>query len=309
MGTEQLDLIFKFLGIIVLVVVIVFVATWGGLIKCNSVPYLCDAYDFVLGAPRVAIVYGDAGLGDPEKLKEILLAPDSINAKAVDLIHLDRISLGNLKNYKLVIVEKARVLSFDQLEMFKMYVDGGGRLVWVGDSGVEKTSEEGEKSYTDINELKAVSSNPWVRIKETDVDFKVLYFDEFLGLKYFNNYCDEVNCNSNLFTVGSLRTEPTGNHTLIYGLSSSLGLKISQDRDFAVVRQFPNSSNSNVVLTLDFGGNISGKTESIGKTVPLIVASGIGERIVYYAYPLEYFVSDNNYSHIVTRMYYGMLGR
>ncbi len=308
MDTQQMDIIFKVLGLVLLIVVVLFVATWGGLVKCNSVPYFCEVYDYILGSPRVAIVYGDSGLGDPEKLREVLLSPDMINAKAVDLVHIDRVSLGNLKTYKLVIVEKARVLSYDQLEMFKTYAETGGRLVWVGDAGVETIKEE-QKNYSDVNELKSVATNPWVRVKETDIDFKVLYFDEFLGLKYINNYCAEVTCNENLFTVGALKTEPTGNHTLIYGLSPTLGLKISKERDFAVVKQFPNSSNSNVVLTLDFGGNIAGKTENIGKTVPLIVASGLGERVAYYAYPIEYYVTDNNYYYIAKRMYYGILGR
>lgn len=303
-----MDIIFKVLGVIVLILVILFVATWGGLVKCGSIPYFCDIYDYVLGAPRVAIVFGDSGLGDPEKLREILLSPDNINAKAVDLVHIDRVSLGNLKNYKLVIVEKARVLSFDQLKMFVDYSNGGGRLIWVGDSGVETIKEE-QKNYSDVNELKGIATNPWVRFKEVVGGYEPLFFDEFLGLKYFNNYCAEKTCNTNLFTVGSLKTEPTGNHPLIYGLSPSLGLKISKDRDFAIVRQFPNSSNSNVVLTLDFGGNIIGETENIGKTVPLIVTSGMGERVAYYAYPLEYYITDNNYYHLAKRMYYGMLGR
>ena len=66
MNTEQLDLVFKFLGVVVLVLVILFVATWGGLIECGSIPYFCDLYDLVLGSPRVAIVFGDSGLGNPE---------------------------------------------------------------------------------------------------------------------------------------------------------------------------------------------------------------------------------------------------
>ena len=303
-----MDIIFKFLGVVVLILVILFVATWGGLVKCGSIPYFCDIYDYVLGSPRVAIVFGDSGLGDPEKLREVLLSPDNVNAKAVDLIHIDRVSLGNLKTYELVIVEKARLLSYDQLEMFKMYVESGGRLIWVGDSGVE-TIEEEKKNYSDVNELKTMMTNPWVRVKETDIDFKILSFDEFLGLKYFNNYCDEVTCKSNLFTVGTIKTEPTGNHTLIYGLSPALPLKISDEKDFSIVKQFPNSSNSNIVLTLDFLGNISGESGNIGKTVPLIVTSGVGEKVAYYAYPLEYFIEDNNYHNLAKRMYYGMLGR
>lgn len=291
-----------------LVLVILFVATWGGLIKCGSIPYFCDLYDLVLGSPRVAIVFGDSGLGNPEKLRELLLSPDTVNAQSVDLVHIDRVSQGNLKNYKLVIVEKARVLSFDQMKMFVDYVSGGGRLVWIGDAGVE-TIEDEQKNYNDVNELKGLVTNPWVRIKETVGEYEPLYFDEFLGLRYISNFCEEKPCNTNPFSVGAIKTEPTGNHTLIYGLSPILGLKVAKDRDFAIVKQFPNSSNSNIVLTLDFGGSLIGESGNLGKSFPLIVSSGVGERVAYYAYPPEYYVMDNNYYNLITRMYYGMLGR
>jgi len=86
-------------------------------------------------------------------------------------------------------------------------------------------------------------------------------------------------------------------------------LKISKERDFAVVKQFANSSNSNIVLTLDFGGNITGTSGTIGKTVPLIATSNTGEKVAYYAYPPEYFSVDMNYYSIIKRMYLGMLGK
>ena len=92
-------------------------------------------------------------------------------------------------------------------------------------------------------------------------------------------------------------------------IKSTLGLKVAKDRDFAIVKQFPNSSNSNIVLTLDFGGSLIGESGNLGKSFPLIVSSGVGERVAYYAYPPEYYVMDNNYYNLITRMYYGMLGR
>jgi len=308
LNMDNYDMVFKGLGIIVLILVILFIATWGGIVKCGSIPYFCDVYDYVLGSPRIAIIHGDEGLGNPEKLREVLLSPDQINAKAVDLMHIDRVSAGNLKNYRLVIVEKARVLSFDHLQMFKEFVEKGGRLIWIGDAGVDKSSDE-LQDLTDMNSLKTLATNPWVRFKETETEYLQLNFDEVLGLKYVGNYCDEVICTSAPFTVGVLKTEPTGNHPLIFGLSAALNLKISNDKDFAVVKQFPNSSNSNIVLTLDFKGNINGKSGSLGKSLPLIATSGTGERVAYYAYPPEYFIEDNNYWNVVKRMYYGMLGK
>jgi hypothetical protein len=62
-------------------------------------------------------------------------------------------------------------------------------------------------------------------------------------------------------------------------------------------------------MSLDFGGNITGKSGVIGKSVPLITTSNTGERVAYYAYPPEYFATDNNYYSLIKRMYLGMLGK
>ena len=306
---KNLDMGLKALGIIVLVVLMLFLLTWSGLVKCGSIPYWCDIYESVLGGPRVLIVYGDEGLGDPDALKTMLLDPQSVAAKAVDMAHIDRVSLGNLKGYKLVIVDHCRKISLDQLKMFESYVTtGGGRLVWIGDAGIEKGPDELE-NLLDVNSLEKVADNPWVRVKETDTEYIIENFDEFLGLKYLDNFCNLTNCSDSLQTVGILKTELTGDHPLIYGLNPALSLKIKKGRDFSVVRQFANMPNNNVVLTLEFDSVLNVKGTQLSKSIPMIVTSGMGERVAYYAYPPEYTVQDNNYMTIIKNMYYGMLGK
>ena len=292
--------------LIVLLVVIAFLLTWSGLMKCGTVPFWCDAYEVVMGSPRVLIAYGDEGLGNPELLKQYLQDPRIVGAEAVDTQHVSTLSLGNLKNYKLIIVEQARQLSYEQLLMFQDYVTQGGRLVWVGDAGVVKGTEE-VQNISDVNGLAQLDDNPWVRVDKTQS--YILNFDEFLGLRYVNNYCSEKDCSDNLSSVGSLIPEPTRNHPLIFGASAKTNFKIVSGRDFAFVKQIPNSPNSNVVMSIDFGGKVVGKTNELGRNVPFIVTSGLGERIAYYAYPPEYLVQDNNSFILIKNMYYGMLGK
>ncbi len=304
----------KILGIIILLLAILFVLTWAGVLKCSSLPlgnYWCGTYDSVMGSPRVLIVYGNEGLGEPETLRELLLSPGVVGATTVDMSHVNNISLGNLKRYKLVIVEKAKVISTEQLEMFRDYVVyNGGRLVWVGDAGVQDSKDV---DYSDVNGLSETVSNPWVRVEETEDSYDIFEFDKFLGVRYVGNYCELTNCNSEFFTVGALIPEPSRDHPLIKGLSSVLNLKINDERDFSVVSQISNVPNSMIVMTVDFGGNIYTKegieVEDIGSSVPFIIANGFGERVVYYSYPLEYLVEDNEYYSFVKNMYYGMLGR
>jgi len=310
----QIDLIVKVLGVVVLAFAILFLLTWSGIVACKSVsPYWCDAYDMIAGGPRLLVVYGEGGLGDHEKLKTYLQDPRYVGAGAVDMQSIDRISLGNLKKYKLVIVEEARLLSADQLQMFMDYViKFGGRLVWVGDAGVERPEDE-VKQLTDTNSGKLLIQNPWVRVKETDEEYRVISFDEFLGLRYVDNYCKELTCQAGKFSPGTIESEPTGNHFLIFGTSPRLDLYITKERDLAIVKQISNAANSNIVATLNFGGNQKGVSGYLGKSAPLIATSNIGaggaERVAYYAYPPEYFFIDNNYFYYLKNMYFGMLGR
>ncbi len=310
MEMNYADIGMKVIGVIVLLIVVLFLLTWGGMVNCGDIPYWCDIYETVLGAPRVLIVYGDSGLGNPEELKLIMQDPNMVGANTVDMAHLDTVSLGNLKRYKLVIVEQARQINMEQLEMFMNYVNfNGGRLVWVGDAGVEKGINELE-NLMDVNKGTQLLDNAWARAKETETEYLTLNFDEFLGLRYVANYCEEKTCQENKFSVGIIKSELTGDHPLIYGSSPALELRIQPpDRDFAIVKQFPNASNSNIVLTLDQGSVIQGKENLLQRYLPLIATSGIGERVAYYAYPVEYFVKDNNYTIYVKNMYYGMLGK
>jgi hypothetical protein len=313
---DQWDFGLKIVGMIVLALVIVFLLIWSGLVQCKSIPYGCDAYDLVMGGPRILIVSGESGLGTPEKLKTYLQDPRFVGAMAVDLQDVERISLGNLKKYKLVVVEHAKLLSADQLQMFKDYVDKyGGRLVWVGDAGTQRPADE-LAGLKDQNTGKVVYSNAWARVKEdpnNPEQYLVTSFDEFLGLRYIDNYCNQKDCSDKPFIVGRIESEPTGNHPLIFGTSPALDLRIKKDRDFSLVRQIANSPNSNMVLTMNFGGMIYIKDGNLPRTVPLITTSNVGapgaERVAYYAYPPEWFLEDNNYIMYIKNMYLGMLGR
>ncbi|MEM4262007.1 MAG: hypothetical protein QXI10_03515 [Candidatus Diapherotrites archaeon] len=75
------------------------------------------------------IVYGDEGLGNPFFLAEVLRSP-RISAR-VKLIDLESVSLPLLQEHQLVIVERAKEISVDELIMFQEYVLKGGKLVWI----------------------------------------------------------------------------------------------------------------------------------------------------------------------------------
>ncbi len=54
----------------------------------------------------------------------------------------------------------------------------------------------------------------------------------------------------------------------------------------------------------------SGKSYSLGQKLPFIVSSGVGDRVAYYAAPIEGFVSEEQPQKnkaLVEQLYYGLL--
>jgi hypothetical protein len=339
--------------LVALVGALFFLLTWSGVMKCRTVPGWCNIYwDIVRGGqPRIMIVYGDSGMGNPDLLKETLADPTHAGIFAT-LEHIDRVSLGNLKQYDLVIVEKARQISSEKLKMFMDYVNGGGRLVWTGDSGTESesvirnpdgTATGNSKEFLFMDEDPSLDTNehllvgPWARKFGTTV----VAFHEFLGVQYLTNYCSIKPCQGRPWQ-GKLVTSADREHPLVYALRTDLVLR----GDFAIVEDVPSAITTRV-LTLDWMSNLIASTPSgprlpdfnysdygvsdsrytggfdqtqfrwpdsnrtdFGRNFPLIVTSGYGERVAYYAVPPEQFVEPDQpqkYYSIVENLYYGML--
>ncbi len=127
--------------LIILIVAAWFVLVWAGFIQCDLIPRGCDVYWGMLrfsegGKPRVLIVHGTGGLGDYELLQNILSNPQYAGARP-RTVPLEQVTLGNLRDYDLVIVEEARKMSTAKMKVFIDYAVQGGRLVWTGDAAAE----------------------------------------------------------------------------------------------------------------------------------------------------------------------------
>ncbi|PIN85189.1 MAG: hypothetical protein COV47_03405, partial [Candidatus Diapherotrites archaeon CG11_big_fil_rev_8_21_14_0_20_37_9] len=107
-----------------------------------------------------------------------------------------------------------------------------------------------------------------------------------------------------------------------------IGQNIKIYGDFSLVKLNSESYQTNLAF-LNFGTDlIADKPEgyfwlkdertNFGDEFPAIVATGVGERVVYYAFPPEYFVSEKMpideetgnrivYWGLIENLYYGML--
>ncbi len=302
-----------------------FVLVHFNIISCGFYSEVgCDMYYSIIagGKPKVLIVYGEEGMGDPQFLAEVLKGT-RFDAKA-NIRELSLTTLPLLTEYQLVVVERARRMSTSQIKMFQEYAGRGGRLVWVGDAGTLPADGE-----TDMNifllkgERKTGASRseylgPWAR-KQGD---KQVSLDYTLGVRFRGNYCEMVQC-TNGVQVGNLDF-PDPSSRLANGLSQGLAFY----GDFSIV-ELNDSSYQKSMGILDYGTNLIAtppssyfwlKTEKqgFGKNFPVIVATGFGGRVAYYAFPPEFFVSEKMpmdrktgervaYWALIENMYYGML--
>lgn len=316
--------------LIVLVFVLLFMVTFTGIMRCSDLPLMgegwCNVYwgikGFATGGPKVLIVYGESGLGNPigignGSLEELLADPQILGVHA-DTLHIDHANFGNIRGYDIVIVDRAKEIETKQLRAFIDYATQptGGILVWTGDAGTKLGPDDHylytqEKDpETDVNRI----IGPWAR-REDDL---MISFDELLGVRTVDTekatFCELTSCPTNRpFLAGTLITEPSGNHRLIRGISRALPLYIFNGEDFGVVETISGSSTTEV-LSLDFGGEIDAVGRDLNRSVPMIVTSGVGERIVYYALPPEYYANPKleafgkgRYLLPVENLYYGNL--
>ena len=270
-----------------MVLLILGLTTWSGIISCRDIPGWCDVYYGIKGAPRTLIVYGDAGLGDPAALATALRNPQHVAATNISQQDIDFISAGNLKQFDLVIVTRARRMSTDTLRAFMEYADAGGRLVWTGDAGTE-IGEKDQYLYTDDIDANTGHEliSPWAR-KDAENNEQVR-FDQYISTSYIGTWCvlRETSCNPEQ-QIGTLVPESGADHKLIFGIKQDLRLY----GDFALVEDI--GIGSTRVLSVDTETIVRDEENNdLGRVFPIIVTSGIGERVVYYAIHPEYFIRE-----------------
>jgi hypothetical protein len=327
MEMEEMHLVAKdAIKVVVLILLIFglwFSLVWVGMISCNLVPGGCDIYWGIKrfnfgGEPRIIIAYGsisDPGLGDPYKLQELLNSPQYTSVRS-RVQEIDSLSLGNLQDYDLIIVTKAKNISTEKLKMFQDFVNKGGRLVWTGDAGTglksgDKLLQQNERTSCDSgqpldpNADKATIS-PWAR----KLNDECVSFDKTIGLEYLGLYCDFRDCRGNEFPAVGVFDATDRDHRLVLNIRPNLRAY----GNFALVKTVPDTLTKQV-LTINFGGNVFSKEgQNLGSSFPMVVTATVGERVVYYAIPPEMLMSDKmpkdeqgntiNYSLFFQNMYY-----
>jgi len=322
-------LIWKIVLSIIVVIVLLYVLVWSGNLRCSSVPGMCGVYwgtqSIISGRDQPSIMiaydpYDTNGIGNPLLLQSVLEDQNHL-ALHPTMENINYLSKEKLKGVSLVIVDKAKRLSTTKLKMFMDYVSGGGRLVWIGDAGTEIDNTTDKLLTTgDIQgNYDGNTIDGWARL---DSDNYMIRFDEMLGVKYINNYCNIKKCVvvpykqkkaygvNNIIKVLTPEQEngslvPTQNNPFTYAMTQYLNVK----DNFSIVKEL----SSNITpLKLDYGSKLfknSTTAVSDSSVFPLIVVSN-SNRVAYYAMPPEYLVEPTDkkkYYSIIEDMIDGML--
>jgi hypothetical protein len=288
----------RIIFLIIILLIALFMFTWSGTIRCSKIPGWCEMYwgvqTIITGRQQPSILIlsdpSGKGMGNPERLRE-LLANREIAGYHANLGNINYLSADQLSGVSLIIVEHARQISTNTLITLMNYVTQGGRLIWIGDSGLEKAPEDTyfenplTKEYTGWQRVD--DENNWIR------------FDTYIGVKYITNFCDLKNCSSN---NRSGKLIASTSHPLVRGLKQNL---LIYD-DYSIVKLIePNPT----PLKVDFGSNlIDNDGKNYGDIFPLIVTSH-SNKVVYYAIPPEMLAEEEDeekYYLIIENMVSGM---
>lgn len=121
------------MALLILAFVLMFVLVRFGYIRCCDIPGFCDIYYGIVGYPKIAIVYGTEGIGNPNLLEQTIIEQTHQVPAMIPLDYLT--TSGVLDKYALVIVERARTIDTSTLYVFRDFIAKGGKLAWIADAG------------------------------------------------------------------------------------------------------------------------------------------------------------------------------
>lgn len=252
--------------IAVLLVAGVFVLTKFKWINCHDIPGWCSIYCKAAGNSRIAMISGASGMGDPKKFGKMIM---DNTYHVAENIPPSQLSYGVLGGYELVIVEKADNLTKKQVQAIQAYLDSGGSVIWVGDSGARGI--EGLKEEIAVSKAKEGKLNETnkTNASATPTPTPMNIWKE-TGLKNYLlvDYNDTINTTKKNITIITIMRD----HPIMMGLKQNIDIKTKK---VSIVEDTPEGSTKVANIEID------------GQEYPGIVENKYVGRIVYFAFPPE----------------------
>ena len=253
-----------------LIIVLLVIVTKFKMVHCSQIPQWCAIYCQIMGRSRVALVSGDAGIGDPNQLGK--LVQELRFYTLVEPFPASEMSYGLLKDYEVVVLEHFRNITVGQTSALKAYLSGGGTVLWIGDAASNLYLSEEDKA-----EAKLVNET-WASENKTAAGGLSYY--EALEKKVENTkgFGDLSNYLMAAYVENKAPAEPfvlkivDKDHLISKGLKTEFS---NQPAEFAAVNERPASVTKIAVIRTG------------GKEYPAIFESSYVGKIIYVAFPLE----------------------
>lgn len=191
------------IALAVLIFVLLFALVNFGYLRPCDIPGFADIYYGIKGYPRIAIVYGTDGIGDPQLLRSAIIQR---RHQFPDMLPISNLQSGGvLDGYALVIVEHAKTIETPVFYAFRDYVQKGGKLVWVGDAGTGLGSddyicEEVKISYLPAANYSVPASCDSIGTEDAKIKCEQGKCDELSG--YFKSLCEAVKTGGSVTQCG-----------------------------------------------------------------------------------------------------------
>ncbi|MCX6767952.1 MAG: hypothetical protein NTY90_04480 [Candidatus Micrarchaeota archaeon] len=264
-----------------LIIVLLVVVTKFKVIHCSQIPQWCDIYCGIMGRSRVAIISADAGIGNPVGLARVMqsqrysILPEQFPASEM--------SYGLIKDYELVVLERFKNITVGQVNALKMYLNGGGAVLWIGDSASRLYLSEQDKAEARVLNESWASQNKtagglpyyeWLEKKVKDTQ----------GFGDLSSYLRATYVGNKNSTAPLTLRIVAQDHMVSKGLKTEFLVPPSE---FAAVSEQPATVTKIAVIKM---GNAE---------YPAIFESNYAGKILYVAFPLEAMNSSSLMSNIL----------
>ena len=276
-SADQFTPLFRVLGLIILLGILLFMITKFNYISCNDVPGWCPVYCTFAGRDRIAVIYSSNGSGDYNALQSMLTGQSGTDvyktlysqiyrnkALSLDYFDLKGSSATLLSKYNLLIFTHVDQVSPSELNDITTYVSKGGKIIVTGNSLVN------------------------VQLTQSDLDALAVKNKSLAG-----SYEKALKSSMKITPFGTIGT--LGGFSYIEEVNNSADFVIS-DPSYVPLRGFQNTITGvpgYVKVSANSGLNIPAFMGTGDTRDPAIIESKIGgARIIYVAFPLENFPSQ-----------------
>jgi len=276
------------LVLIILILVLLVVLTKFQVVHCSQIPgNWCEIYctQIMRSKSTVALISGDEGIGDPRSLKNLLEKTRVYTP--VTPIQASALTQGTLKNFDLVIIERAKRMSTLQVRAIEDFVNRGGTLILIGDAASEQYVDRYDLLWAAGQNTSFYQDLVLRGVTPESQEWK----DAWKSVEYSEWYDYLLRANTTRIGFGRLSSVVAAEFDRTENVSGNVtldGVFLNHMVYRGIVGEYPIDINNFAVVTMNPSAvTLIAMLNKDGKDYPAIFETKYAGRILYFAFPLE----------------------